>query len=291
MLFTFSSGSLPTYSLPAVFDTIKRAGADGIELVLSARMAHGDTTRARFLEDGFRLPIRSVHSVLRLRQTSDEQHAADILQSARFASELPSCRSLVVHPPDSLVRGAAAPVKWLDTIARAAEILGRTGVRVSVETPTLPTELTPDPRIARAEWFAMISQEWDIGVTLDTCHLASLGWDLMNEAVRILPSVDNVHLSNRGTRAYSRDLLNSLIRDHQPPARGELAIQQFLRKLKAEHYNGLITLEISPLRIPWYWMPAAERAMRDMIRYCRLCANGSSVRVSRSSRGNSRIDR
>jgi sugar phosphate isomerase/epimerase len=282
MLFTFSSGSLPTYTLSAIFDVGRHAGADGVELLLSHRLVAQGAARVRVLEDGFRMPVTSVHSVLRLRETTLEQQISDILESARFARDLPSCRTLVVHLPDLSEQSARS--RWLDAVARAADVLAGSKTSVSVETPGVLNDESPDPRLSGPEWLMMLCGEWNLKTTLDTSHVASLGWNMLDDAVRLLPTTDNIHLSDSGTRHFRYGLLNSLVRDHQPPGDGILPLDRFLRRLREKKYDGLITLEISPFRVPWYWPPATERALRDMLRYCRLCVGGVAMRVSQGSR-------
>jgi sugar phosphate isomerase/epimerase len=291
--FSFSSGSLPTYSLPAIFEIGSFAGADAIEVMLTPRLLKQGSTRLRFLEEGFNLPIASVHSVLRMRETSTPQMFDDILESARLVRKLEHCRSLVVHLPDSSTTTTFGS-RWLQTVQEAADILGKSKARISVENPDPPIELS-----SRDEWLSMMrwkvmAEEFGFGSTFDTSHAAASGWDLLGFAENPHSVLDNVHLSDVGGRSYSNGLLNTLLHAHRPPGTGDLQIERFLARLAQTDYNGLITLEISPLRIPWYWLPSAQRALRDMLGFCRSATGDARSQYTTNPRKRgmrSRIDR
>lgn len=293
MRFSFSSGSFPTYSLPAIFEIGSHAGADAIEIMLSPRLAHQGPTRLRFLEEGFKLPIASVHSVMRLRSTSPAQILADILDSARLVRKLEHCQSLVVHLPH--VFDTAFTSRWVQTLQQATDILADSPARVSLENP----DPAPDQQIPQDEWLGMtrwrvLSQEFGLGATFDTSHAAASGWDLLGYAENPHRSLDNVHLSDVGGKAYSNGLLNTLFHAHRPPGTGDLQIERFLARLAQTDFNGLITLEISPLRMPWYWLPSAEHALRDMLGFCRSATGDARSHFTTNPRKRglrSRIDR
>ncbi len=292
MRFSFSSGSLPTYSLPAIFEIGSFAGADAIEVMLTPRLLKQGSTRLRFLEEGFKLPIASVHTVMRLRDVHPSQLLDDILDSARLVRKLENCRSLVVHLPEDTT--SAYGSRWLETVQEAAEILSKSRAQISIENPDPPGELS-----SREEWLTMmrwrvLSQEFGFGATFDTSHAAASGWDLLGYAENPHSSLDNVHLSDVGGKAYSNGLLNTLLHAHRPPGTGDLQIERFLARLSQTEYNGLITLEISPLRIPWYWLPSAQRALRDMLGYCRSATGDARSQFTTNPRKRglrSRIDR
>ncbi|MEX2426539.1 MAG: sugar phosphate isomerase/epimerase [Thermomicrobiaceae bacterium] len=292
MRFSFSSGSFPTYSLPAIFELGSQAGADAIEIMLTPRLLSQGATRLRFLEEGYNLPIASVHSVLRLRDTTSEQFAHDILESARLVRKLECCQSMVVHlpyRPDARLNSL-----WLETIQEAAEILEDSQARVSIENPDPPSyDLKEDDWLSITRW-KVVSQEFATGATFDTSHAAASGWDLLAYAENPHRALDNIHLSDVGGKTYATGLLNSLLHAHRPPGTGDLQIERFLARLSQTEFNGLITLEISPLRLPWYWLPSAQRALADMLGFCRSAtgdARSQFTTNTRNRRLRSRIDR
>jgi sugar phosphate isomerase/epimerase len=292
--FSFSSGSLPTYSLPAIFEIGRNAGADAIEIMLSPRLLSHGSTRLRFLEEEFELPIASVHTLMRLRDASPEQLLNDIIDSARLTRKLEYCTSLVVHLPQHT--DGEFHSRWLDTVSEAMDILSSGSARISVENPDPPATSSPDEQdqwLSLTRW-KVLSQEFGLGATFDTSHAAASGWDLLGYAENPHSALDNVHLSDVGGRSYSNGLLNTLFHAHRPPGTGDLQIERFLARLAQTQFNGLITLEISPLRIPWYWLPSAQRALREMIGFCRSATGDARSEFSTTPRKRglrSRIDR
>jgi sugar phosphate isomerase/epimerase len=102
-------------------------------------------------------------------------------------------------------------------------------------------------------------------------------------------------LSDVGGKSFSNGLMNTLLHAHRPPGTGDLQIERFLARLAQTEFNGLITLEISPLRVPWYWLPSAQRALSEMIGFCRSATGDARSQFTtnpRKRRGSrSRIDR
>lgn len=292
MRFSFSSGSLPTYSMPAIFEIGSHAGADAIEVMLNPRLLNQGPTRLRFLEEGYSLPIASVHSAMRIREVTRAQLFADILDSARLVRKLEHCRSLVVHLPQNA--SSAFSSRWLETIQEASDILANSPARVSIENPDPPGELpVHDEWLSMTRW-RVLSQEFGLGATFDTSHAAASGWDLLGYAETPHSALDNIHLSDVGGRSYTNGLLNTLLHAHRPPGTGDLQLERFLARLAQTDYNGLITLEISPLRIPWYWLPSAERSLREMLGYCRSATGDTRSHFTTKPRRRglrSRIDR
>lgn len=292
MRFSFSSGSFPTYSLPAIFELGSQAGADAIEVMLTPRLLNQGPTRLRFLEEGYNLPIASVHSVLRLRETTNEQLVQDILDSARLVRKLECCQTMVVHLPHR--SDVHLTSLWLETIQEAAEILKDSRAKVSIENPDPPPDdLQEDDWLSITRW-KVVSQEFGTGATFDTSHAAASGWDLLGYAEAPHRALDNIHLSDVGGKTYTAGLLNSLLHAHRPPGTGNLQIERFLARLAQTDFNGLITLEISPLRVPWYWLPSAQRALAEMLGFCRSATGDARSHFTTNMRNRglrSRIDR
>ncbi|MFW6075445.1 MAG: sugar phosphate isomerase/epimerase family protein [Chloroflexota bacterium] len=231
MRFSFSSGSFPTYSLPAIFEIGHEAGADAIEVMLSPRMVKNGPTRLRFLEDQFRLPIASLHSVMRLRETSPEQLKEDVLESARLARKLEHCQCLVVHLPGAGTQVPGMASWWLDAVNSAVEILASSGTSISIENPDPPADgERPDERLSLMRW-RFVAKEFGLHATFDTSHAAASGWDLLEYAAEPDPELDNVHLSDVGGEPFASGVLNSLMHQHRPPGRGNLEIERFLARL------------------------------------------------------------
>lgn len=255
--------------IKAMFRTAQRVGADGVELMLTPRLAAAGPARVTELERLAGVPIRSVHSIMRLGRTSPRREADDIVSSAVFASQLRQCQVLVVHTPRTSGLHTVDARLWLDALEHAGEILRDSPVALTVENSgrlraSDPTAFLDHPD--RLRWFA---EEWGVGITYDTAHAASRDWDVVASAVKLLPHLANVHLSDTGQHTYAFGMANAFLRDHRLPGRGTLPLEALIRLLASVRYDGLLTLELSPVALRVPWRRAAERHLREAILACR----------------------
>jgi sugar phosphate isomerase/epimerase len=268
-----STGAFPGYQLSTVFRTVQRTGADGLEILLSPRLADVPSAYLRDLERQYELPIRSIHSILRLHRVDNETLRHDIVRSARLAASLPSCRVLVVHTPEAASVHDERARAWFSAIDAAREICQDPGLRIGIEnsgkmSPSAPTSAFDHPHRLRS-----MAQEWDLGVTFDTAHAGSRDWDILETARALGQRIVNVHLSNLGGRTSRFGVVNSLLRDHRLPGDGDLPLDDLVVVLAQMGYSEYLTLELSPIRLRSWWLPAAERNLRQAIERCRVEAH------------------
>lgn len=269
MEITFSTGSLTGFSISTIFEIARGLPVDGVELMLSTRLLQQGPQRIQELEQRTGVPVRSVHTLLRVTCPSAEQAASDIVESARFARELINCGTLVVHTPDSHAMHTVETRAWLSAIDSVLEMIEGTPLRIAVENSGRLSNADPTSYFDHPERLRWVAQEWGVGLTFDTSHAASRQWDLLPTARRLQPHLHNVHLSDYGRRSYPSALANAFLRDHRLPGSGTLPLRELLGELAARDYGGLVTLELSPfaLRVPW--RPASERRLRGAIDFCR----------------------
>jgi sugar phosphate isomerase/epimerase len=106
------------------------------------------------------------------------------------------------------------------------------------------------------------AREQECGVTFDTCHAGANGEDLLACYEIVRPALRNVHLSDviwRGGRP----------RTHIMPGEGALPLRQFLARLAADGYDGLVTLEIHPLQVGMLSAARAKRRMGQALQFVR----------------------
>jgi sugar phosphate isomerase/epimerase len=269
MEFIFSTGALPGYPITRCFEVARAAGADGVELLLTPRLRDLDPDWVRALEHEHRVAVRSVHTILRLRATSPERVRDDILASARLASALPRCATLVVHTPEVHSLHEPAAQEWFRAIGSAVETAASSHFRVAIENSGKMTRSAPTWALDHPHRLRWLAQEWDLSLTFDTAHAASRGWDVAEAVELLLPRVENVHLSDTSPGSFRFGMLNALLRDHQLPGRGELPLGTLLAHLRQLEYGGLVTLELSPTAIRAWWRPAVVRTLRETLDWCR----------------------
>jgi len=238
-----STGSLPWLPLSARLQLIREAGADGAELLLQRRPREREAETIREISRESGLPVRSLHSLLRLRSVSPDIQAVDVESSARLAAELPRCSILVVHPPIGAERE-----QWT-TVMRRIERSRPEHLRIGLETPGQHRRGQRPAPFDNLEFLVRYAEEWDLGIVFDTAHAASLGWDLQAALALCLPRLVNVHLSDASDREWWIGFLNSIVRDHRCPGDGTLPLRQLLQFLRDQGYRGFVTLELSPLAL------------------------------------------
>jgi sugar phosphate isomerase/epimerase len=270
MHITFSTGSLSGYSLSSIFGIAQRVGADGLELMLTSGLLKYGPEHVQSLEHEFGVPVRSVHTVRRLRRPGPGRAAEDIVASARFAGALGHCAVLVVHAPDSPGLHSPEARAWIGAIESAREIGEDALFRVAIENHGQPAVSGPPSFLDHPERLRWLAAEWGIGITFDTAHAANQGWDIVATAARLRAHLENVHLSDYGRRSYRSALANALLRDHQLPGTGTLPLESMIQSLAGSGYRGLVTLDVSPLALGALWRWPVEGLLRQAIASCRV---------------------
>lgn len=270
MKLILSTGAFPGFSVESSLCLARDAGADGVELMLTPRSTHLDPEHICRLEDRYDIPVRSVHTILRLRSASAEVTARDIIESARFASRFPRCKVLVVHTPKVQSLHDPAARIWFDAISTAVDISHRGRFTVAIENSGRSSTKSPTWAFDHPHRLLWLSEEWDLSITYDTAHAASRNWELLDTLNAFIPRIANIHLSDVAERQYRFGLWNAMRRDHQLPGHGILPLDDLLLKLAQAQYDGLVTLELSPVAVQAWWRPASLRRISEAVERCRV---------------------
>jgi sugar phosphate isomerase/epimerase len=230
------------------------------------------------------VPILSVHSLLQVRQQNIDSKIIADSDSIRFASEIPTCESIVLHPLLTGPRPSPELNRWLEAISQARADSANPALRLGLENrgenhDGIDQQLLDDLGRQRR-----LAEEWDLSVTLDIAHASSHGLDLVQAVQTCLPNLVNVHFSDARERSYHGGVRNGLFRDHQVPGEGRLPLADVVATLHAGRYAGPITIELSPASLRGYWPPAARRRMSTATRSVRsmLAAAQESIDWTRS---------
>ncbi|HET9016191.1 MAG TPA: sugar phosphate isomerase/epimerase [Thermomicrobiaceae bacterium] len=264
-----STGSLTGIRLPVAFEMAKRAGADGVELMLTARIVEQGVDRVRAVEHASGVPVLTAHTIMRIGRTAPAIMARDILSSAEFARSLPDCAALVVHTPMTSTLHNVEAKSWLRAIEYAHDLGERTGLRVAVENVGRLSASDPTGYLDHPERLRRLAQEWDVAVAFDTAHAASRDWDLLAAVDKLGPHLANVHLSDYARHDFRIALVNAFFRDHQLPGTGTLALSRVIGRLAANGYDGPITLELSPIALGVPVRRVVESRLRRAVSFCR----------------------
>jgi sugar phosphate isomerase/epimerase len=274
MKLLLSTGAFPGFSIENSMSLARDVGADGIELMLTPRMSRIDPDYLRGLEVRFDMPIRSVHTTMRLRRAPAEILARDIVQSAQFAGHFLECDVLVVHPPQVQSLHDPAAHFWFDAITSAVEVSSGAQFAIAIENSGRTTAKTPTWAFDHPHRLLWLTEEWDLRITYDTSHAASRNWELLDTLRTLLPRVVNIHLSDVNATRNSRfGLINAMTRDHQLPGSGSLPLDELITRLAQAQYDGTVTLELSPFAVRAWWRPTAVRRISEALERCRDRAN------------------
>ncbi|MGA7670288.1 MAG: sugar phosphate isomerase/epimerase [Nitrolancea sp.] len=265
-----STGAFPGFSVESSMSLARDAGADGVELMLTPRSSHVDPEYVCRLEDHYEVPVRSVHTILRLRSASPELLARDIIDSARFASRFPRCKALVVHTPQVQSLHDPDARVWFDAVNTAVDISQRGRFEIAIENSGRGTSKTPTWAFDHPHRLLWLTEEWDLKITYDTAHAASRNWDLLESLKSFLPRIANIHLSDVAERQSRFGLWNAMLRDHQLPGHGMLPLDDLLLKLAQTQYDGLVTLELSPVAVQAWWRPSSLKRITEAVERCRV---------------------
>lgn len=272
MKISLSTGCLYVYPLSVIFGIAKRAGFDGIELVISPEVDWRGAGYVRKLSEKHALPVLSVHPPLMQYPGWRGSFVTIVpfLERALKVTQEVNAHILVVHLPRSRNPNAGVGREFLEGVVAAQARLNGDGTRISLENRAFFIEQARGLILSMPEELRAFADEHDLPLTLDTAHLASWGLDLIESSAAFRGRMVNVHLSDlRDVPAFveRHPGLHSYAKQHQLPGAGRLPLREFLGGLARDGYDGIVTLELSPMALS-FWNPrAAERKLAEAVQY------------------------
>lgn len=219
-LLTLSTDSLQGYGLNRVFQFIKDAGYDGVDLLLDPK--NYDTQNVEYLQglvEKFGIPVISL-------QTPMNANPKTILRAVEIAKEL-GVKIIVVQPPRLF---SLHYIKWLTS--EVPKIRQREDLSIALENAPNDTFLGIIPEHAMQ---GIADLKKFKHVTLDTTRVAFKKDDLIRVYNVLRKYLVHVHLSNvRKGKGYAL------------PDEGVLPLESFLTKLRQDGYKGAISFKIHP---------------------------------------------
>ncbi len=258
-----STASLYLYPLRHVFAVAKDIGFEGLELALNPEVLIRGSSYVRGLSQEYGLPILSLHPpMIRIRRW--REHHRLLPQMVPLARQL-GCQFIIIHAPKALNLTEGLGRQYSEAVEACVKELGHLSPKLSLENQAVfqardRRYVLSDPTNLRR-----FADEYDLVLTLDTAHAASFPYDLL-EAYQVFASrLGNIHLSDfrSGLSIPAWFNMHSYFKHHQVPGDGDLPLLELIHRLKADSYEGLITLEISPVALK-AWRP--RRARENLIR-------------------------
>jgi sugar phosphate isomerase/epimerase len=271
---SLSTACLYLYPLNWIFAIARRAGFDGVELVISPEVEWRGGAYVRRLAEKNALDVFSVHPPLlqfpgwRGSFISIEPFLA---RAVKVTQEI-GAPFLVVHMPRSYDANVGIGREFIKGIVAEQERLAGTGMCLSLENRPRFTPRSNGLILSSPQDLRSFADAHDFPMTLDTTHIGSWDLDLLEAYAFFRGRLANVHLSDMravSSRIESLPRLHSYAKQHQLPGVGKLPLVEFLRALARDGFAGPITLELSPTALG-IWNPrAAERKLKQAVDFVR----------------------
>ena len=270
---SLSTGSFGLYPLASVFAIAKEIGFDGVELLIVFESAFRSAKYLKALSRQYDLPILSLHAPVIPMPGWGARPFHE--RTMALATEL-GCSVVTFH---ALRPGVSEEVfRSRRNAYREAQQSCHNGLEMTIEniTPKVlkgsdgPGAETAGPSHSLNSVLAME----DFPVTFDTCHASLDGGDIRDTYERLRGRIRNIHFSDiKSLHGQTRSILfNSLVFHHQVPGSGELPLKELLGMLVNDGYDGLLTLELSPIGLQ-AWNP--RRMKENLSRALAFCREHS----------------
>ncbi len=274
MKISLSTACLYIYPLSWIFAIAKRAGFDGVELVISPEVELRGAPHVRRLAQQYALEIFSVHPPL--LQFPGWRNSfvsiAPFLTRALKVTQDVGAPILVIHMPRSRDASYGIGHEFVKGIVAAQAQLNGAGTRLSLENRAYFSERSQGLILSTPKELRAFADANDFPMTLDTTHVGTWGIDLLDAYSSFRGRLANVHLSDLhdvSPRVERQPRLHSYVKQHQLPGTGKMPLVEFLRALARDGYAGPVTLELSPTALH-IWNPrAAERKLREAVEFVR----------------------
>jgi len=255
---SLSTASLYLYPLRRIFALAKDLGFEGLELVLSPEVFARGSRYVRRLSQEHGLPIFTLHPPM-IPTPNWREHHRLLPQMIPWAREL-GCQFIVIHTPKALNLTDELGRQYREAVEVCVGELRTSSPKLSLENQAVFRATDRRYILSTPGNLRRFADEYDLVLTLDTAHAASFPYDLLEAYQTFGSRLGNIHLSDFRSELSIPSWFNmhSYFKHHQIPGDGDLPLVEFLRRLTADSYEGLITLEISPIALQ-AWSPSRAR--------------------------------
>ncbi len=217
-----------------VFSEMKKSGIEGIEVLLPNFVTPTDIEDLKKSAQENKMKIYSVHQALRFLTKTRISEIKSLFESARLLG----AKVIVLHM--SSVGKQLFDTKYIDSLHLLEE---EYKIKIGFENQEKHVVSALSAYCWDSKKFASLMEEKNFNITLDVCHLGQSNGDIIDFFKNNKDRIVNIHLSD-----YKKHYLNNSLRPmrykHMPLGKGTLPIDEFLKTLKSEKYDGLLTMEI-----------------------------------------------
>jgi sugar phosphate isomerase/epimerase len=271
---SLSTACLYVYPLRWIFAIARRAGFDGVELVISPEVEWRGGASVRRLAQEHALQVFSVHPPLFQYPgwRGSFTNIAPFLPRALRVTQDVGAPLLVIHMPRSRHPNTGVGREFVRGVVSARARLNGTEPRLSLENRAYFSARSNGLILSTPAELRAFADAHDFTLTLDTAHVGTWGIDLLDAYAVFRSRLANVHLSDLrevSPHVEQRPRLHSYVKQHQLLGAGKLPLIGFLRALARDGYAGAVTLELSPLALH-VWNPrAVERRLKASVEFVR----------------------
>lgn len=216
-----------------IFAVLKKNKIEGIEILLPSSVTRQDILEVKKVVDDHGIKVLSVHQALRFVTRTKIHEIRNILEAAKILS----AKVVVLH-----MNSAGTQLFDNKYIEEIHNLQKKYGIKIGFEN----REKYLGSVLNGYGWheikFADLMKQKNLYITYDVCHMGQAGGDIIRFFENNKDRIVNVHLSD-----YKSHFLNSSLRPirfkHLPLGKGDLPIAEFIKVLKRERYDGLLTLE------------------------------------------------
>jgi sugar phosphate isomerase/epimerase len=218
-----------------IFTQLRESKIDGIEVLLPNSFKMGDIQELKEVTKQNNVKILSVHQALRFLTITKLDEIRQLLEIAKMLS----AKVVVLH-----MNSAGKQLFNRKYLNKIHVMQKEYGIKIGFENREKYLGSILNGYGWDAKKFGNLMNKEDLYITLDICHMGQAGGDIINFFKENKERIVNIHISD-----YRKHILNSSLRPirfkHLPLGEGTLPINELLRVLKSEKYEGLLTLEIN----------------------------------------------
>lgn len=223
-----------TLPVDNILGELKKSGVDGLELIFPAQYTDEEIEKIKKLINRHQLDIYSIH------QSNDNTFdigLSDLEKLCILANNF-SAEAITVH-----VDALKKKIFDQEFVSKLKKLEKKYDIKFGIENmPKSPFNLNLTFAYRETEYSSAVTKA-GLSMTLDTTHLAQMGGDICDFYLKHKDRIVDIHLGD-----YRKDWINQKLlltkNTHLPLGKGELPIIKFLKLLKKNDYQGVITMEI-----------------------------------------------